>query len=354
MAVYTQVSGGKLTSAVKIWYDKDLLDWAESKVYYYQFAEKHPIPANAGKQIEFTRYRPLPITGSLTEGTVPDNIGLSADKHTLTIRQLGAFTKVSDYVNLTAITPVVQAAMEKLRSQSPRAIDKFIAHSLYVCTTGYSKRSALDGVIKNLYTLTGKKIARLVSGQTEAEGGEGFPIYHNKTRKTASLLLTTIARTGLTVKTIRDAVNVLRTRDIEPFEDGNYVGIAYPTAIKQLREDTAWKSWHQYTAPEFMYKGEVGQVEGVRFVQSTNYNRVALTGDTQSTSSAALFTTVIFGKGAYGVTELGNIGWYTKNGESETANPLSQYSTVGWKVAMAATTLNKSAGIIICSTENKG
>lgn len=351
MAVYTQVSGGKLQYAVKINYDKDLLEWAESKVYYYQFAEKRPIAANSGKQVEFTRYRPLTVTGSLTEGTVPDNIGLSADKHTITIRQLGAFTKVSDYVNLTAITPVVQAAMEKLRGQSPRVIDKYIAHSLYVCSTAYTKRSALDGVIKNTYAMSGKLLGRLISGQTEAEGGEGFPIYHHKTRQTANLLLTAIARTALTVKTIAHAVNVLRQRDIEPFEDGKYVGIAYPGAIYQLRQDKTWKEWSKYTTPELMYKGEAGEVENVRFVTSTNYNRFALTGSTQSTSSAALFTTVIFGKGAYGVTEIGNIGWYTKNGEGETANPLNQYSTIGWKVAMAATTLNKSAGVIICTTE---
>ena len=290
----------------------------------------------------------------MAEGTVPDNVGLTADKHTLTIRQLGAFTKVSDYVDLTSIVPVVQIAMEKLKTQSPKVIDKFIAHSLYVCSTAYTKRTALNGVIKNTYALTGKKLGRLISGQTEAEGGEGFPIYHNKLRKSANLLLTGIARTALTVKTIAHAVNVLRTRNIEPFEDGKYIGIAYPTAIYNLRQDKTWKEWSKYTTPELMHKGEVGEVENVRFVTSTNFNRFALTGDTQSTSSAALFTTVIFGKGAYGATELGGIGWYTKNGEGETANPLSQYSTIGWKVAMAATTLNKSSGIIICSTENVG
>ena len=57
-----------------------------------------------------------------------------------------------------------------------------------------------------------------------------------------------------------------------------------------------------------MYKGEIGQVGGVRFVESSDAPAYALSGDTLDTSSGTVYGTFVFGKHAYGVTQLSGKG----------------------------------------------
>ena len=353
MATQKSTTGKTLANVIKVHYDKDLIEHAEAKVYYYQFAEKRPIPKNAGKTIEFTVTRAIPTGGKISEGATPTQKSLSADKITLTLHQLGDWVSVSDYVDFTAITPMVGNAIKKFRDQAPRTIDKFIQISLYVVADS-AKRTAIAGVLYNTYNTSvaaGVDDAPLMfTGQASYDG---FPIYMDKSRQSGVFDMHSVARTSLSVKTIRKAVLELRNRSIEPMADGNYMAITHPGAIESLRADTTWKAWHQYTSPELMAKGEVGQVEGVRFVASPEASRFALTGSSMYASSTALYTTLIFGKGAYGVTELGGLSYHVVD-NADSNNPLAMWRTIGWKVAMAATVLNKSAGLIVCSTENTG
>ena len=346
---YVQYSSGSLSSAVKIYYDALILERLEPEVRHLKLApRKRPLPKNAGNQIEFTRFRSLDAGGILTEGTAPTQLALSADKMTKTLRQLGDFIKVSDYVDMTMITPAIESAIEILKPQAAKSIDKYIRRCVSLVVRDAVKRSSLINDLKASEDITGITV-RMHTGE---DGYDGFSLRANKARVGHSALVSSIARTALTVKTVREAVNFLRSRDVEPFDDGYYKGIAYPTAIKTLREDASWKNWHQYTSPELMEKGEAGAVEAVRFFQSTQAARYALTGDTLDASSAALYGTLIFGKNAYTVTELGSLETYVKPpNQYNQENPLNQYSTVGWKVNMAAAVTNKSAGVIVLSTE---
>lgn len=352
-----QHSSGNLSDAVKIHYDKKLIEHAERTVAFYQVAEKRPIPMHGGKTIDFTIVNPLATGGKITEGTNPTVKALSADKIQLTLHQLGDFVQVSDYVDETAITSIVGQAILKLREQSAATIDTFIGHSLYnyrMCAG--VERSSLGGMLYNtaISPQTGTGDTHVLQFSTGQASYDGFPILHDKTRRSGlTLVADTLASTALSVKTIRDAVAFLRTRNIKPFADGMFVGITHPEAIQRLSDGAAWKSWNQYTNPQAMYNGEVGKIEGVRFIQAANYNKWTLSGDTITSSvSSALYATLIVGKGAYGVTEMGGLRQYvTRPNNYDSSNPLGLWSTVGWQVKMAACTLNKSAGVIVLSTE---
>lgn len=349
MADYVQRSTSSLSNAVKIHYDKRLIEWTEKTVAFYQFAEKRPIPLHGGKTIDFTMVRPIAVGGTITESTTPSQKWLSADKIQLTLQQLGDYVKVGDYVDMTSITPMVAAAIKKLRAQAAETIDKFIGHNLFCYTKNCPTKSALAGVLKNTYSLSGTgDVATWLfwSGQGTYDG---FPIYKNKARQVQSVEVQALGSSALTVKAIRHAVTVLRARNIKPFADGKYVAIARPEAVRDLRDAAGWKDWHAYTHPEAMYNGEVGYVEGCRFVQQTAYGSWTLTGDTMSTSGT-LYATLIFGQGAYGVTELGGLKQIvTRPNNYDSGNPLGLWSTIGWQTKMAACTLNKSAGVIILS-----
>jgi N4-gp56 family major capsid protein len=80
-------------------------------------------------------------------------------------------------------------------------------------------------------------------------------------------------------------------------------------------------------------KGEIGQLYGVRFVVSPNI--ATGTGLTDET-----FRAFVFGRSAFGVTELSGNGIKTiRQPAGSNADPLEMYTTLGWKFMMAAKTL---------------
>ncbi len=72
------------------------------------------------------------------------------------------------------------------------------------------------------------------------------------------------------VEQIRDYL--FDTLQAPPLENDDYLGIFRTLGLRGIKSDTEWKAWHQYTDPQAKYNGEVGRIEGVRFIE-TNHNR---------------------------------------------------------------------------------
>ena len=72
----------------------------------------------------------------------------------------------------------------------------------------------------------------------------------------------------LTVDAIKKAVRTLEAQDA-PKINGYYVGIIHPNAKYDLMKDPEWKSPHEYVDTANVYKNEIGELYGVRFVQSS-------------------------------------------------------------------------------------
>ena len=69
---------GTLSDEMKTYYSDYLIDNAVPKLVHDQFGQKHPIPKNGGKTIEFRKYSPLPkMLTPLTEGVTPDGQSLT-------------------------------------------------------------------------------------------------------------------------------------------------------------------------------------------------------------------------------------------------------------------------------------
>ena len=51
--------------------------------------------------------------------------------------------------------------------------------------------------------------------------------------------------------------------------DGKYVCILHPSVAFDLRQDEAWIAAHQYAAATELFSGEIGELHGVRFVETT-------------------------------------------------------------------------------------
>ena len=117
-------TGNDLSGEMKTFYSDYLIDMAEPLLVHDQFGQKHPIPKNGGKTIEFRKYDPLPkATTALTEGVTPEGQKLNMGVITATVAQYGGFIELSDMLLLSAIDNNLVQATKLLGSQAGRTLD---------------------------------------------------------------------------------------------------------------------------------------------------------------------------------------------------------------------------------------
>ncbi len=286
----------------KTFYDQSLIDEAGPNMVHDQFGQKRPIPQNGGKTIEFRKFAPLEKASTpLTEGVTPDGKALEVTSVTAHVEQYGDYVTMSDMLELTAIDNTVLEAIKLLGKQAGATLDTVTRNVLQSGTNvSYCPKIAADG--------------------TET------PVTSR-----ASLDKTCV----LTVKAVQQAVAKLKAQNA-PKIDGKYVAIVHPYAAYDLMRDPEWVDIHKYGHPVALYEGELGEIAGVRFVESTEAKVYAGEG---CPNGLAVFGTLFLGEGAYGVTEVTGGGLQTivkQKGSSGTADPLDQRSSVGWKAIKTA------------------
>ena len=73
---------------------------------------------------------------------------------------------------------------------------------------------------------------------------------------------------ALTSEMVAKAATQLKKMNAPTF-DGKYVCILHPSVAFDLRQDEAWIAAHQYAAATELFSGEIGELHGVRFVETT-------------------------------------------------------------------------------------
>ena len=113
-----------LSDEMKTYYSDYLIDNALPKLVHDQFGQKHPIPKNGGKTIEFRKYSPLPkLTTAITEGVTPDGQSLNVSTIEATVAQYGGYVTLSDILLLTAIDNNLVQATKLLGAQAGSTLD---------------------------------------------------------------------------------------------------------------------------------------------------------------------------------------------------------------------------------------
>ena len=281
-----------LTDEMKTYYSDYLIDNAIPKLVHDQFGQKHPIPKNGGKTIEFRKYSPLPkLTTPITEGVTPDGQSLNMSTIEATVAQYGGYITLSDVLILTAIDNNLVQATKLLGAQAGATLDTIT-------------REVLNGGTNAIY-----------SGGKEARGDLD-------------------ASSLLTVEDVKKAVRLLKSQNAEKI-NGSWVGIIHPDISYDLTNDPAWKDVKTYSDPSDIYEGEIGKLYGVRFVETTEAKIWAGAG----AGGRAVYSTLILGDNAYGTTEIsgGGLEHIVKQlGSAGTGDPLNQRATAGWKATKVA------------------
>lgn len=285
----TLLSG--LSAENKTFYDMTLLDEAQAALVHDQFAQKRPIPMNGGKTIEFRKFASLPkATTPLTEGVTPDGKSLNVTAVTATVAQYGDYITQSDVLELTSIDNTIVEATKILGRQAGLTLDTVTRNVLQSGTNvTYCPKSTGDEV-------------------TSRSGLD--------------------ATCQLTVKVVQQVVAKLKGQNA-PTINGKYVAIIHPYVAYSLMRDPEWIDAHKYAQPDNLFTGEIGEIAGVRFVETTE----------AKVYEGGVFGTLIMGANAYGVTEITGGGLQTiikQKGSAGTADPLDQRSSIGWKAIKTA------------------
>ena len=285
------VPGNKLSPEMKTFYDMTLIDEAGPELVHDQFGQKRPIPANGGKRIEFRKFSPLAkAMVPLTEGVTPNGNKLDVSTIEAEVSQYGDYIVVSDVLDLTAIDPVIVEGTKVLGKQAGMT---------------------LDTVVRN--------VLQSGSNVTFCPKADGTKIEFRKDLDDTC---------KLTVDVVKQVVAKLRANNA-PKINGDYVAIIHPYVAYDLKSDEDWVEAHKYAKPENLYSGEIGKIDGVRFVESTE----------AKIYDGGVFGCLFFGANAYGTTEVTGGGLQTivkQKGSAGTGDPLDQRSSVGWKAMKTA------------------
>lgn len=163
------------------------------------------------------------------------------------------------YTNLSkdlAYFDIENAIQRKLRDQLSLRMDQLCATAFKVGQV----KGCPDGIASITFT---------TNGTANGTASVNLNVYH--------------------VEQVRD--QLFTTYHVQPYSGDDYVCLASTKACRGVKRDPNWEKWKTYGDPEAKFKGEIGKIEGVRFVESNNTN--ALSGSLGS--SSVLGEAVFFG-----------------------------------------------------------
>ena len=313
MAINTTTS---LSNQIQRLYSKQLLQHAENTLVLNQFAKKASLPKHMGaKTIRFFRRVTAASANvsTLTEGTpLATYTDLTYTAVEVDLVQLGELARFTDILGWTALLDVMEDGIQLLGEDCALKADDstlaVLAHASTGATKRYAGAAASYAALAALTQSTGKFVAT----------------------------------DGL------DAVTNL-VINLAPRIDGGFVGIIGPQVARDLRVDTRWLNPHTYKDGKELFKYEIGDLDGVRYVMTTNvWSEDATEGTRDTTIVAAdqIYSSFFTGKDAFGVVSLDGQSPMSPKvmicDKPDKSDGLNQFISVGWKAFYASAILNSS------------
>lgn len=285
---------------------------------HLRWAQVKDLPKNNSLVIKFRRYSLLTAsTTALSEGVTPEGTQLSVTDVTATVAQYGEFITLTDLLLLTTFDPVLTETADLLGQQAGNTLDQLCRDVIIACTTiQYASTSSSVATVSSTMKLTRDEIKEAVR-----------TLQGNNAKKITRMVNPS---TGFNTSPINAA----------------YIGIISEDTHFDLKDAEGWVPVEEYASQNGVIEGEVGKLDEVRFVMTTNAKVAASSG----AGSIDVHKTIIMAQDFYGISRIS--GAAMKNivkplGSAGTADPLDQRSTSGWKATFIAKILNENFAVVI-------
>lgn len=297
---------------VVAYYDRQLLEKAKPHLVYSWFGQIRDIPMNASDTIKFRRYGLLSAaTTALTEGVTPVGSALAVTDLTATAAQYGDFITLTDELLTETEDPLIMEMNDILGQQAGNTFDQLTRDTLVLGTNiQYASTAVSRQTISSSMKISAAEIREAVRTLKIAEAA-----------KLSEMVNPT---TGIGTLPINSA----------------YIAIVHPKTTFDLKSDAAFLPVEQYPSQASVMPGEVGKIDEVRFIETTNAKVFPLAG---VGFLVDVYATLIFGANAFGITRIAGKALQTIThplGDAGSADPLNQRSTHGWKGYFVAKILN--------------
>ncbi len=336
-----------LNNLIPDYYTPKLLITLEAEAKLKEFAVKTPLPEGEGKQVFWHARRNFGgASVSLAEGGSPNPAQISSRRVSATIAQYARAVELTDLAKLVTAYSSMELAQDSIKESIKETVE-YVLHT-GIFKSAYFGSQSTTGILSALMSSLASAMCANTGTNNNSNKLFQFPAVFGAMsvgRLSAISKTAPTASARLSVPSLRKATQVLVRKNALPMADGKFVGYTHPNAIYTLKTDPTWMEWNKYTnSMETMYKGEVGQIDNVRFIQSTLAPRYAV-------AAHSVNLTFIFGKDAFGLTELaGAIDQYVIGGP-DSGNLVNTKGWVSFKYTATAACLNPSAGVILFTHE---
>lgn len=262
MAMNTATATGAgltpLTGVIQTVYSQEVLLAAQPLLKFDQFAVvKEELNVSPGMTIQFLGYDNIALGGKLTEGTQMTTKTLSTNTRQITVYEYGNAVATSEFLLQTSFRDVMADAAVLLGRDYATVVDS-------------EERAVLETTTQKVYG--GRK-----SGHDALGTGD-----------------------ILDVRAIKDAVEVLSTKNIPKVGGDFYVCFVHPHQSRNLRDDDSWITAAQYGDPDRIFNGEIGRIEDVVFIETTDLTVIPVnTGADPKNTLVDTYKSILFGAEAF-------------------------------------------------------
>lgn len=191
-----------------------------------------------GDTFHWNVYQNIATQGTvLTEGTVIPQSNFTITQGTMTITEYGNSVPYTGKLDDLSEQPVREIIQKVLKNDAKKALDQaaydqFNTTPLRVIPTGGTSTAAIT-----LYT------NGTVTGTNNIELGKEH---------------------------IKNIVDLMKERNIPPYEGDDYFSIAHPTTLRKFKNDLESMKVYVQEGFQMIMNGEIGRYESTRFIEQTN------------------------------------------------------------------------------------
>ena len=277
-----------MSPTMKTFYDTALLENAREAMVFTQFGEKQPLKGNKVEWRKFNTF--AKALTPLQEGVIPTGQTFGMTKIEAETTQHGDYTPISDRLELESYDDVIFGATEEM---------------------GAAEGETYDTLTRNIL-VGGNSVMYCPDGETEV-------------KSRANITNTCI----LTPDVVKKAATWLK-KNKAPKINGSYVALIHPSVVYDLR-GKEWEEYHKHTNPAPIFKGEIGELHGVRFVETNNAKIWKDEG------KPAVYATLFLGAKAFGILDPQGEGMeMIIKTKEQIGGPLNQFGTIGYKFCHGA------------------